>query len=80
MVLKPAPDEILKLMEHFGVAPHECAYCGDHTIDMVTGRAAGVVTIGVTWGFHTKDALYAEGADFVADTPLELSDYIFALQ
>ena len=80
MVLKPAPDEILKLMARFDVDSHECAYCGDHTIDMVTGRAAGVVTIGVTWGFHTKEALEEAGADFVADTPSELSDYIFRME
>ena len=76
MVLKPAPDEILKLMARYGVAAHECVYCGDHTIDMTCGRAAGVVTVGVTWGFYTREALYAAGGDFVADTPAELLEYI----
>lgn len=76
MVLKPAPDEIFKLMDRFGVSAEECVYCGDHTIDMTCGRAAGVVTVGVTWGFHTREALYGAGADFVADTPAALTEYI----
>ena len=76
MVLKPAPDEILKLMARFDVAPDECIYCGDHTIDMVTGRAAGVITVGVTWGFHTRAALDAAGAEFVADVPSKIIDLV----
>lgn len=71
-VLKPAPDELVRLMKHFGVKGEECMYCGDHTIDMQTGRNAGTVTVGVTWGFHTREALLAAGADHVADYPLDI--------
>ena len=71
-VLKPAPDELIRLMEHFGVKGEECMYCGDHTIDMKTGRNAGAVTVGVTWGFHTKDALLDAGANYVADHPMNI--------
>jgi len=72
MVLKPAPDEILKLIKRFGISPDECMYCGDHDIDMKTGKAAGVVTVGVTWGFHTREELAAAGADYVVDRPEEI--------
>ncbi len=72
MVLKPAPDEIIKLMERYGAAKDECIYCGDHTIDMVTGKAAGVLTVGVTWGFHTAEALLSAGADAVATHPRDI--------
>lgn len=72
MVLKPAPDEIWKLMERYGVDKSECMYCGDHTIDMVTGKAAGVLTVGVTWGFHTKEALTEAGADAIAEHPSDI--------
>lgn len=72
MVLKPAPDEIWRLMERFHVSKEECMYLGDHTIDMTTGKNAGVKTVGVTWGFHTREALKAAGADDVVDHPSEI--------
>lgn len=74
MVLKPEPDEIRKLIERFGIERSECMYCGDHDIDMKTGKAAGVVTVGVTWGFHTREELAAAGADYVVDKPCEIVD------
>ena len=72
MVLKPAPDEIWKLAEKYGVDRAECAYCGDHMIDMTTGKGAGVITVGVTWGFHSREELLGAGADYVVDHPSEL--------
>lgn len=69
MVLKPAPDELIRLKEKYGLGDGEFMYCGDHTIDMQTGKNAGAVTVGVTWGFHTREALEAAGADYVADKP-----------
>ena len=74
MVLKPAPDELIKLKEKYGLSDGEVMYCGDHTIDMVTGKNAGAVTVGVTWGFHTAEALKAAGADYVATHPSQIAD------
>ena len=72
MVLKPAPDELIKLMQKFGASGAETLYCGDHTIDMVTGRNAGAKTVGVTWGFHTAAALRDAGADYIAVKPMDI--------
>lgn len=69
MVLKPAPDELLRLMQRYGVSGGETLYCGDHTIDMQTGKNAGAQAVGVTWGFHTAHALTAAGADHIAQHP-----------
>ena len=74
MVLKPAPDELIRLKETFGLSAGEFMYCGDHTIDMETGKNAGAVTVGVTWGFHTREALLHAGADYVADHPRQIAD------
>lgn len=76
MMLKPAPDELLRLARRFGLAPGECAYCGDHGIDMRTGKNAGMTSVGVTWGFHTRDELLEAGADLIADTPRQITEYI----
>lgn len=76
MVLKPAPDELLKLGSEFGISMNETMYIGDHGIDMKTGKNAGAIACGVTWGFHSGDELLASGADVIADFPAQITDYI----
>jgi phosphoglycolate phosphatase len=76
MVLKPAPDEILKLCEKYSVLPRDTMYVGDHGIDMETGKNAHVTTCGVTWGFHSEDELISAGADFIAHQPNNIIEYI----
>jgi phosphoglycolate phosphatase-like HAD superfamily hydrolase len=39
---------------------------------MQAGRAAGITTIAVTWGFFSRADLEAEGPDLIVDTPEEL--------
>jgi HAD superfamily hydrolase (TIGR01509 family) len=39
---KPAPDPLLKILAHFGAAPHQALFVGDSAIDEATARAAGV--------------------------------------
>jgi phosphoglycolate phosphatase len=76
MVLKPEPDELLNVGKIYGIPMSETMYIGDHGIDMQTGKNAGAYACGVTWGFHTKEHLLDEGADFIAETPNELIDII----
>lgn len=76
MVLKPEPDEILNLCGKYGISTSEAMYIGDHTIDMKTGKNAGVKCCGVTWGFHSADDLTEAGADFIANHPHDIIEYI----
>lgn len=39
---KPAPDQLLKIMDYFKVEPHEILYIGDASTDQGAARAAGV--------------------------------------
>jgi phosphoglycolate phosphatase len=43
---------------------------------MQTGHNAGIVSVGVTWGFRGKDELKEYGADHLADTAEELRSII----
>ena len=45
---------------------------GDAPFDLRAGRAAGVATIAVTWGFFSRAALAEAGPDLVVETPAEL--------
>lgn len=69
---KPSPAGALAIAEEFGVRPEECLYCGDTNTDMDTGRAAGMFTVGVTWGFRPRQELEEHKADKIVDVPGEI--------
>ena len=45
---------------------------GDTAYDVVGARAHGIDTIGVTWGYGTREDMAAAGAVALAETPQEL--------
>ena len=51
-------------------------YAGDSGVDMDTARAAGVRSVGVTWGFRDRAELYEHGADHVVDRPGEILELL----
>ena len=62
MPLKPDPAGALALLREMGIAPGECFYVGDSDVDMRTARAAGMVPVGVSWGFRGEEEVRAAGA------------------
>ena len=50
--IKPDPAPLLLALERLGVPPGRAVMVGDTDADILAGRAAGVRTIGVTYGFH----------------------------
>ncbi len=39
---KPHPEPLLKVIDHYGIAPGEALFVGDGEVDMLSARAAGV--------------------------------------
>lgn len=74
---KPDPAAALSIAEELGAEPSETLYIGDSEVDIATGEAAGMRTIGVSWGFRGRDALAEAGADLIADTPKEIMEWIY---
>lgn len=70
---KPDPAAVFAIMEKAGVSREECVYIGDSDVDMHTGKNAGVKTVGVSWGFRSKEVLQETGADVIIDHPKELT-------
>ena len=67
-ILKPDPKESLDILKRLGGVPSECAFVGDTNVDIKTGKnMRAALTIGVSWGFRSRDELLESGADFVAD-------------
>lgn len=69
---KPDPTAALVIAERLGVDPTDCVYIGDSDVDMQTGNAAGMETVGVTWGFRSKQVLIEHGAKHTIDKAEEL--------
>ena len=70
--LKPSPDAPLHIAEELGVTPEECLYIGDTATDMKTGKAAGMATVGVLWGYRTYEELRDNDADIIIEKPAEI--------
>lgn len=69
---KPVPTSAREVIAEMGVEPKQCAYVGDTKVDMLTGKAAGMYTIGVSWGFRSVKELQDNGADAIAGSADEL--------
>ena len=70
--IKPNPTGVYEILSLFGVGRSECLYFGDTNTDMLTGRNAGVTTVGVTWGFRPRSELEEYGADIIIDSAEEI--------
>ena len=69
---KPQPDMLYQAMNETGVSAAGTVMIGDTTFDMEMARNAGVVAIGVSWGYHDAEELRQMGAADVINTFEEL--------
>jgi phosphoglycolate phosphatase len=72
---KPHPLGVRTILEEIGVSPEQALMIGDSSVDVLTGRNAGMWTCGVTYGFapHT---LVEVPPDVLIDSPYELRDLL----
>jgi phosphoglycolate phosphatase len=70
---KPDPLGVHTILKETGVSRGDALMVGDSSIDVLTGRNAGLATCGVTYGFapHSFAALQP---DVTVDTPEELGE------
>ena len=73
---KPDPTLLYKLMERMGADPERTLFVGDSNVDIQTAKNGGLASCGVLWGFRSRQELEAEGADFLARTPEELTGLV----
>lgn len=73
---KPDPEGMLFIAEKLGVSPERCAFVGDTEIDIQTAKNAGAFSVGVLWGFRTRDVLEQSGADAIASSVGELCEIL----
>lgn len=64
---KPHPSMLLAALAETGAAAERAVMVGDTEFDVAMGRAAGMATVGVAWGYHPRARLVAAGADVIID-------------
>ena len=74
---KPHPLPLLHAATLIGRAPGDCVYAGDHARDIVAGRAAGMHTVAVRYGYLADgEDPAAWGPDAVVGAPGELLGFL----
>jgi len=70
---KPDPLGVHTLLRETGIARDRAIIIGDSSIDVLTGRNAGIATCGVTYGFAPHTLCEIE-PDVIINSPRELED------
>jgi phosphoglycolate phosphatase len=76
---KPDPGVALEIAEKLGSRPADTVFVGDTGVDIRTGKAAGMLTVGVTWGFRSVSELREHRADIIINSPMELLQYVVSV-
>jgi phosphoglycolate phosphatase len=68
MPLKPSSEPLLALIKEAQGDPARTIMVGDKPGDVLAGKAAGTLTLGVTYGYGEPAAVAAAGPDFLVDS------------
>ncbi len=75
---KPNPCGALMIANELGIEPCDIVYIGDSHVDIKTAKNAGMSSVGVSWGYRSRDVLEKENPDYIADNVAQLSEYILS--
>jgi phosphoglycolate phosphatase len=71
-IKKPDPKMLLAVCEQLELTPAACIMVGDSPHDVMSGRAAGLATCAVTWGYRSRAELDEHRPDFYVHNVSEL--------
>ena len=75
--LKPDTALVDLILDKAGVERKNCYMVGDSAVDILTAQNAGIHSIGVSWGFRSREELEQAGAEQIADTVEELKSMLY---
>ncbi|MGF1678061.1 MAG: HAD family hydrolase [Candidatus Methylacidiphilales bacterium] len=77
---KPDPEGALRIAELLCITPGECLFLGDTDVDMMTAKRAGMLPVGVLWGFRSEEELRHHGAELILERPEDLLEHLPAVR
>lgn len=72
--LKPDPEAVGAMLGELDLQSDKCYYVGDSVVDILTAKNAGMVSVGVAWGFRGLPELEKAGADILLESPEQLAE------
>lgn len=73
---KPDPASAIYLAGEMGLSSGEVILVGDSDIDMQTANNAGMLAVGVAWGYRSREVLESAGARLIINEPHELIEFL----
>ena len=73
---KPDPAAAFEIAEGWGMEPEKILFVGDSDNDILTAQAAGMVPLGVTWGYGRLVQQPVEGMGELIGDPSQILDFI----
>ena len=67
---------IPELMKKHNFKPEESIFVGDMVHDVETGKAVGIKTIALTWGYNSRSKLLIANPRFLIDNIKEIKEII----
>lgn len=74
--MKPHPAPLLAAAQSINIAPQLCLYVGDDERDIQAGRAAGMRTVAVRFGYLNGSNPESWNADYVVSSPAEIEKLV----
>lgn len=75
--IKPDPAPLLYACERTAITPENAVYIGDLQTDVMAAIAAGMKSVGVTYGYHPPETNFSDwNADFIAQSPEEIAQWM----
>lgn len=77
---KPAPDGVFYALEKLNSSTETAVFVGDADTDILTAKNAGLVSIGVLWGFRDREVIEKEGAEYIVENVNALEKLLISLK
>jgi len=67
---------VFAILDELKMTADEAYFIGDTYVDISTGKNAGIESIGVLWGFRSKEELEENNADMIVSSTDEILKFV----
>ena len=72
-------DLVRELLERRGLVPEETIMVGDRKHDVIAAKKNGIVSLGVAYGYGSKEELVGAGVDYLCNSPAQVARQIIEI-